>query len=282
MSLRVTIVQSDIYWEDTLKNLESFSDKIDALEETDIIVLPEMFNTGFSMQSAKLAEKMEGATVSWMNEQAKKSNAVIVGSLIIEEDNLGKSNFFNRLIWMQPNGDFYSYDKRHLFRMANEHDSFTGGENRIIVNYKGWRICPLICYDLRFPAWSRNKELLVDVPCGDYQKESFENQQTSAYDCLIYIACWPAARKQPWNKLLEARAIENQCYVVGVNRVGEDGNNITYSGDSVVVNPKGEAILEAPEEQSCSLKTELSLSDLNSFRTTFPVGKDGDDFQISI
>ena len=281
MDLKITTIQADIYWEDVARNLQSFALKIAEINEADIIVLPEMFNTGFSMHSEKLAEKMDCETVSWMKGQAKKSNAVVVGSLIVEVNSSGKKVFFNRLIWMQPNGDFYTYDKRHLFRMADEHKSFTGGQKRLIMHYKGWRICPLICYDLRFPVWSRNKELSIDVNEGK-QENIIERSTNSAYDCLIYIACWPAARKKPWSKLLEARAIENQCYVVGLNRVGEDGNNITYSGNSVIINPRGEAILEAQEGVACILKTTLSLRELDDFRTIFPVGKDGDDFQVSI
>ncbi|MCO6499478.1 MAG: amidohydrolase [Vicingus serpentipes] len=275
MDLKISIIQTDIYWEDVEKNLDEFTKKIkDIREETDIIVLPEMFNTGFSMRSKKLAEKMDEKTLSWMKERARDSNAVIVGSLIIEDD-IVKNRFYNRLVWMQPDAIFYTYDKRHLFRMANEHQSFTDGKTRLIVDYKGWKICPLICYDLRFPVWSRNKKLPIDN-----RAINSESTNTNAYDCLIYIACWPEARKQPWSKLLEARAIENQCYVVGVNRVGKDGNDITYSGNSVVINPKGEVILSAPENQNCSLTTSLNLNELNNFRAAFPVGEDGDDFEI--
>ena len=193
MDLKVSIIQSDIYWEDVEKNLDAFTKKIkETREETDIIVLPEMFNTGFSMQSKKLAEKMGGKTVSWMKERARDSNAVIVGSLIIED--VVKNQFYNRLVWMQPDGTFYTYDKKHLFRMANEHESFTEGDKRLIIHYKGWRICPLICYDLRFPVWSRNKKLRIDNSTINQ-----ESSNTNAYDCLIYIACWPEARKQPWS-----------------------------------------------------------------------------------
>jgi len=279
MDLKITLLQTNLHWENVDDNLSTFSKKMATIKEpTDIIVLPEMFNTGFSMQSNKLAEKMDGKTISWMKEQANKTNAVIVGSLIIEDDASGKSNFFNRLVWMQPDGDFYTYDKKHLFRMANEHENFTAGEKRLIVHYKGWRICPLICYDLRFPIWSRNKKLSIDTP--NHKEKTLEKSTTEAYDCLIYVACWPEVRKKPWSKLLEARAIENQCYVVGVNRVGEDGNNVIYSGNSVVINPKGETIIAAPEKEVIHLTTSLSLDKLNDFRSIFPVGEDSDDFEI--
>ena len=259
MNLQITAIQSELHWEDVAQNLEMFSNKIDALsEETDVIVLPEMFNTGFSMKSEELSETMKGKTVTWMVSQAQKANAVIVGSLIIEEEN----KFYNRLVWTEPNGEIKTYDKRHLFRMADEHNHFAGGTDRIIIEYKGWKICPLVCYDLRFPVWARN---------------STQNQ----YDVLIYIANWPAARKAPWSKLLEARAIENQCYVIGVNRVGEDGKGFAYSGNSVIINPKGEPISNIPENENCIETVSLSLDELNTFRKVFPVGMDADEFEIT-
>ncbi len=261
MDLKVTVIQSDLHWENVDENLAMFSKKIDAISEpTDIIVLPEMFNTGFSMHSEELAETMKGKTVAWMKETAKGADAVIVGSLIIEEHN----KYYNRLVWVQPDGDFYTYDKRHLFRMGDEHLSFSAGEKRLIVNYKGWRFCPMICYDLRFPVWARN---------------SFKTE-TPSYDCLIYVANWPEARKQPWSKLLEARAIENQCYVIGANRIGEDGNGIPCSGNSVIIDPKGETLTNIPEDKNYTETVNLSLEELNSFREIFPVTKDGDDFEI--
>lgn len=261
MDLKVTLIQSHLYWENVDQNLITFTEKINSIKEpTDIIVLPEMFNTGFSMDSEKLAERMSGKTVSWMMETAKKTNAVILGSLIITEHD----EYYNRLVWAQPNGDYYTYDKRHLFRMAGEHEHFSGGDELLIVHYKGWRVCPLVCYDLRFPVWSRN----------------VTEEGDTAYDCLIYIANWPAARKAPWSKLLEARAIENQCYVVGVNRVGKDGNEIDYSGNSVVVNPKGEVISSIPENDNTNETLSISLEELNDFRTKFPVGMDADTFFI--
>jgi len=259
MDLKVTAIQSELHWENVDENLKMFSEKIVAIpEQTDIVVLPEMFNTGFSMKSEELSETMSGKAVSWMLEMSKKAKAVIVGSLIIKEEN----EFYNRLVWVQPNGEINTYDKRHLFRMADEHSHFNAGSDRIIIEYKGWKICPLVCYDLRFPVWSRNTS---------------DNQ----YDVLIYIANWPAARKAPWSKLLEARAIENQCYVVGVNRVGEDGKGFAYSGNSAIINPKGEPISSIPEHENITATVKISLDDLNTFRKVFPVGMDADEFKIT-
>ncbi|PCI98026.1 MAG: nitrilase family protein [Flavobacteriales bacterium] len=287
MNLKVTAIQSELHWENVDENLRMFSEKIAAISETtDVIVLPEMFNTGFSMLSKKLAETMDGKTVAWMKDIAQKTNAVIVGSLIVEDVPLMggvRDAFYNRLIWAQPDGVIYTYDKRHLFRMANEHEHFKAGNKRLIIEYKGWKICPLVCYDLRFPVWSRNTELLVDSDelAGSTKPTTNNQQQTSnAYDLLIYIANWPGARKAPWSKLLEARAIENQCYVVGVNRVGEDGKGFAYTGNSAIINSKGEPISNIPENENCTETVSLSLDDLNSFRKAFPVGMDADGFTL--
>lgn len=269
MDLKVTIIQSDLHWENVDKNLDMFSEKIKAISEaTEIIVLPEMFNTGFSMQSAKLAETMEGETIAWLKLQAQKTGAVVTGSLIITEND----NFYNRLIWAQPNGVLHTYDKRHLFRMGDEHLSFSSGQERLIVTYKGWRFCPMICYDLRFPVWSRNTNFC--------HPELVERQTKNVYDILIYVANWPKARKHAWSKLLEARAIENQCYVIGVNRIGEDGNEISCSGNSAIIDPKGETVSNIPENENYTETLTLSLDELNSFREAFPVSKDGDEFDI--
>ncbi len=258
MNLKITIIQSELHWENVDENLAMFTQKIDAItEQTDVIVLPEMFTTGFSMESSKLAEKMDGETVTWMKAQARKKCAVVTGSLIIKE----QENYYNRLIWAQPDGNIFTYDKRHLFRMANEDEHFTAGEDRLIIEWKGWKICPLICYDLRFPVWSRNS-----LP---------------AFDCLIYVASWPEARKEPWCKLLEARAIENQVYVVGVNRVGIDGKNISYSGNSVAVNPKGLDISGFTPKLNETKTIELSWVELEEFRKKFPVGLDADGFEVT-
>ncbi len=261
MDLKVTIIQADLLWENVDENLAMFSEKINAISEiTDVIVLPEMFNTGFSMLSEKIAETMNGKTIAWMKKQAEKSDAVITGSLVIEEDN----KYYNRLVWAQPDGELHTYDKRHLFRMADEHKSFSSGKKRLIVNYKGWRICPMVCYDLRFPVWSRNSS----------------KEESPAYDVLIYMANWPEARKTHWSKLLEARAIENQCYVVGVNRVGEDENGFSYSGNSAVVNFMGEAIASTAEKIESTETCSLSLGELNTWREKFPLSLDGDEFEV--
>ena len=257
MNLKVTIIQSELHWENVDANLAMFTDKINAIaEQTDIIVLPEMFTTGFSMDSIRLAETMDGKTVNWMKQQAVKKNAVITGSLIIEEG----GRYFNRLVWAQPDETVFTYDKRHLFRMAEEDKHFSPGENRLIVEWKGWKICPLICYDLRFPVWSRNS-----LP---------------AFDCLIYVANWPEARKEPWCKLLEARAIENQVYVVGVNRVGTDGKEINYSGNSAVIDPKGNVISNIRQGLNQFLTIELNKNELEDFREKFPVALDADEFEV--
>jgi len=289
MNLKITTIQADLHWENVAENLEMFAAKITAItEETDVIVLPEMFNTGFSMDSEKLAESMDGITVTWMKAQAKKTNAVIVGSLIVRVDPFeaftsvkhaqGATLFYNRLVCVQPDGVISTYDKRHLFRMANEQEHFTAGTQRLIINYKGWRICPLVCYDLRFPVWARNSKLSVD----NYQPQENNQQNSSVYDVLIYIANWPAVRKAPWSKLLEARAIENQCYVVGVNRVGVDGTGKDYSGNSVIINPKGNPITTIPENENSCVTTNLSIDELTDFRKAFPVGLDGDEFDFPI
>ncbi len=252
--LKVSIIQADLIWENPEANCHAFDEKLGQLsEETDLIVLPEMFNTGFSLESKKLAESMDGPTVAWMKTVAAKRQCVLTGSVIIEED--GK--FFNRLIWVRPDGSISHYNKRHLFRMAGEHHNFSAGKSRTIVELKGWRINLQVCYDLRFPVFSRNR--------ADDQ-----------YDAMIYVANWPEIRRKPWSQLLYARAVENQCYIIAVNRVGEDGNKIPYSGDSIVINPKGEPMTEVPPSQEFTTTVSLSLSSLNAFRDKFPVGLDAD------
>ncbi len=255
--LKITIIQSNLDWENKEKNLELFSQKISAIAEaTDLIVLPEMFTTGFSMRPELFAEKTNGKTIDWMREKAKEKNCVITGSFICEEN----KNYFNRLVWMRADGTYSTYDKRHLFSMGDENNHYTAGKNKIIEEIKGWKICPLICYDLRFPVWSRNKN--------------------SAYDVLIYIANWPERRAHPWKTLLLARAIENQSYTVGVNRIGNDGNEIYHSGDSAVINAKGEIISKImPHEESIETII-LNYSELIEFRKTFSVMNDADNFEL--
>lgn len=255
-NLTVSVIQMDLVWEnhsENLSSIEKWLEKVPA--ETDLVVLPEMFSTGFSMNSSKLAEPMDGPTVEWLKAQCVKWNKAIMGSLIIKDG----GNFFNRMIMCSPTGVESVYDKRHLFRMAEENQFFNGGEKRIIWNYKGWRICPQVCYDLRFPVWSRNQ---------------------NDYDVLVYVANWPKRRNHPWKTLLLARAMENQSYVVGTNRVGIDANEIEYSGDSAIIDPMGNYCLQATPEKEEIITFELSHSFLEQCRAQFPVLLDRDQFTV--
>ncbi|MBU8891763.1 MAG: amidohydrolase [Bacteroidales bacterium] len=255
-NLKISCIQTDLVWENIDKNLKQFSEKLNQLpKDSELVVLPEMFTTGFSMNSLELAETMDGKSYHWMKEQSKKIGKILVGSIIIKENN----NYYNRCITMFPSGEFHSYDKGHLFRMEKEHEDFTKGESKTIFKHNGWRICTLICYDLRFPVWSRNKD---------------------DYDLLIYIASWPESRKEVWNTLLKARAIENQSYVIGVNRIGSDGEGISYSGDTVIINAKGQILAKANDYTDEIINAELSLNELNKFREKFPVFLDADNFKI--
>lgn len=255
--LKLSLIQTDLVWENPKANQEKFSSLINELEETDLIILPETFNTGFSMDSKKLAEKMDGPTIAWMRNEAEEANSVICGSLIIEEE--GK--YYNRFIWMEPDGSVQHYDKRHLFRMGEENKSFTNGTEKLIINYKGWKICPMICYDLRFPVWSRNQE---------------------QYDLLIYVANWPEVRINAWEKLLYARAIENQSYVAAANRIGIDGVGVNCSGSSMLIDPKGDLIYKAQDQMEMTNTSSISLSELHDFRKKFPVAMDADKFNVAI
>ncbi len=253
--LKITIIQSSLHWEDIDANLSMFEEKIQSIsEQTDLIVLPEMFNTGFTMNAEKLHENMDGKTMTWMREIARKTNAAITGSLIIRE----ADNFYNRLIWMQPDGIFKYYDKRHLFRLANEQKFYSAGKEKLIVELNGWKICPMICYDLRFPVWNRNAD---------------------GYDLLLIAANWPEKRIYAWKQLLVARAIENESFVIGVSCVGIDGNEIQLSGASSVIDYEGKILWQAEQEQA--IKTiSLSKDDLVKWRRTFPFWKDADRFKI--
>jgi predicted amidohydrolase len=245
-------------------NLAMFEEKIWQIgSATDVIVLPEMFTTGFTMRADKLAELMNMRTFKWMRQMADQTGALILGSFIASVHD----RFFNRLLWMEPGGNFKTYDKRHLFRMAGEHAVFSPGESLLIGHWKGWRICPLICYDLRFPVWSRNRwNVSLKKP---------------AYDLLVYVANWPQVRSSAWEILLKARAIENLSYVVGVNRVGLDGNGIEYSGNSAIISPKGEAIFSVEGVEA--IKTiELNAHSLQAYRDKFPAFLDADDFNLEI
>jgi omega-amidase len=262
-NLRITTIQTTLHWENPTANLAMLEEKISSINDpTDVIVLPEMFTTGFSMNAQALAEPMNFHTTRWMKQMAAKTGALILGSLIIKEEN----KFFNRLIWMEPSGDFYTYDKRHLFRMADEDKIYSAGKNILIMEWKGWRICPLVCYDLRFPVWSRNR---------------FDNDSKSlGYDVLIYVANWPAARSHHWQALLKARAIENLSYVVGVNRVGKDGKNVEYGGHTSITTAQGEEIYQAGSQEEIRT-TELDAEALRNWRAKFPAYLDGDDFELS-
>ena len=259
--LTVTLFQADLVWEAPDSNKEKFSEKIKHLKTSpDLIVLPEMFNTGFSVEPSKVAETIDGPTIRWMREQAERTGAVITGSLIVKDGN----DYFNRLIWMQPNGFYLTYDKRHLFRMGGEHKRFTGGSEPLLVTLKDWRIRPLICYDLRFPVWSKNV---------------FSNDMYD-YDLLIYVANWPQSRVHIWRTLLHARAIENQAYVVGVNRVGDDGNDLSYSGGTRFIDAKGNLMSSVADNEEGTVTQTLSYKELADFRDKFKVGLDWDIFEI--
>lgn len=259
--LKVTLIQSDLHWENKEANLRMFDEKIDSIERTEVAILPEMFSTGFSMQPEKLAETMDGSAVNWMRTKAASKRIIITGSLIIEEN----GEYFNRLIWMLPNGQFGTYDKRHLFGYAGEHEHYQAGDKRLIAQVKGWKINLNICYDLRFPVWTRN----------NIQPATNE----PAYDLLVYVANWPERRKTAWTTLLQARAIENQCFVVGVNRVGEDGNKIYHSGESSLIDPMGEIIYRKSGEEDIFTYT-LQREQLNDTRARLPFLKDADSFTI--
>ncbi|HTA84471.1 MAG TPA: amidohydrolase [Bacteroidia bacterium] len=256
--LKVTIIQSSVHWEDIDANLEMFTNSMGSIVigSTDIIVLPEMFTTGFTMNAGNVAEDMDGKAVTWMRKQAAKKKCVITGSLIIKEG----GEHYNRLVWMKPDGTYETYDKRHLFRMGEEDKTYKAGTKRLIVEYKGWKICPLICYDLRFPVWSRNTN--------------------NEYDCLIYVASWPDVRSYPWRQLLIARAIENQAYVVGVNRIGVDDKDMAYSGYSSVLDPRGQLICSPKPDKPAVEVVALSGQGLLDFRKAFPVSLDADMFEI--
>lgn len=265
MNLKISVVQTTLHWENVDANLIHFDEKINTItEETDVIVLPEMFTTGFAVDRTNIAEEQGGKGLQWMITKSKEKNAVIAGSIAVKEN--GK--LFNRLYWVEPSGRVLHYDKRHLFRMAGENKHFEAGQEKIIIEYKGWKICPLVCYDLRFPVWSRNKSKMLN---GEIQAD---------YDVLLYVANWPEVRSFPWKQLLIARAIENQAFVVGVNRIGKDGNDFPHSGDSAVINPRGELISTIKSHSDSFETIEISADYLKEFRKVFPVGLDADDFDL--
>lgn len=254
-ALRISIVQSDLYWEDKPSNIARFDELLSGLEgRTDLVVLPEMFTTGFSMQPAKLAEPTESHTLEWLRNKAEHLQAVITGSIIAEEE----GHYFNRLLWVHPDGTYQSYDKRHLFALGKEDEYYKAGTKRVITTVKDWNVFPLICYDLRFPVWSRN---------------------TDNYDLLLYVANWPEVRRQAWSSLLAARAIENQVYTIGLNRIGIDGNGVSHTGDSAIFDYTGARLLYA-NSVAGAFTIQIMRKPQNDFRTKLPFLKDRDRFSI--
>lgn len=240
-------------------------------EKTQVVLLPEMFSTGFSMKPEQLAETMEGDTVKWMKRVASEKKIILAGSVIIEEN----GSYFNRFVWMQPNGTFGFYNKRHLFAFAGEDKHYTAGTERFIASVNGWKINLLVCYDLRFPVWARQ----TSPPAPLQKRGELEPQAAFEYDALIYVANWPERRSHAWKTLLQARAIENQCYVIGVNRVGNDGNDIYHSGDSMVVDPLGEVLYHKKDDEDIFTIT-LKKDDLQTVREKFQFWRDADEFSI--
>lgn len=259
-SLHISFIQTALFWENKAANLLMLEEKINSIsQKTEIVVLPEMFSTGFSMNPSALAETMDGPTVQWMKKISAEKKVILTGSVIIQENN----QFFNRLLWVLPNGTIGHYDKRHRFAFAGEDQHYSNGHKRLIAQVKGWKINLQICYDLRFPVWARQ-----------------QSDQEPEYDLLLYVANWPERRSHAWKTLLTARAIENQSYVIGVNRVGEDGNGIYHSGNSMVVDPLGEVLYHKEHEEDI-FTIILEKNTLTEIRNKFPFWKDADDFHIT-
>lgn len=279
--LTITTIQTNLHWEDITANLQLLEEKINSIKEnTEIVVLPEMFTTGFSMKPEMLAETMEGKTVQWMKRIAAQKKIILTGSVIISSGQTGTASpanagvrpeYYNRLIWMLPNGQYGVYDKRHRFGYAGEDNHFSAGTKRLIASVKGWKINLLVCYDLRFPVWARQSPPRHEMERGLGGEVE--------YDVLIYVANWPEKRIDAWKILLQARAIENQCYVVGVNRVGKDANDIYYSGESMIIDPLGEVLYTKKDEEDIFTMT-LDKSHLQTVRDKLPFLKDADGFQI--
>lgn len=254
--MKIAIIQSELIWENPKVNRSQFEEKINSIiENVDLIVLPEMFSTGFTMNPEVVAETMQGETMTWLKSFAKAKNVAITGSLVIQEN----ENYYNRLVFVFPSGEIQHYDKRHLFSLAGENKVYTAGKNKLIIEYKGWKICPLVCYDLRFPVFSRNVE---------------------DYDVLIYVANWPKPRINAWNALLKARAIENMSYVIGVNRIGEDQNKHIYSGSSQILNYLGEELAQANNLEGVFIAT-LDKECLGETRRRLGFLNDKDDFMVT-
>ncbi len=258
-TLSISLVQTSLYWQAPQANRAHFDELLASPPAGNLIVLPEMFSTGFSMASDELAEPMTGDTVNWLAAKAKELGKSICGSVIIEAD----KEYLNRFLLAQPDAGLHHYDKRHLFRMANEHNHYAKGLTQPVIDIDGFRLCPQVCYDLRFPVWSRNS-IAASKP----------------YDLLIYVANWPAARREHWITLLRARAIENQCYVIGVNRIGTDGNDVAYCGDSLAIDFEGHIMADLASRDTIET-VELDTAPLNAYRERFPAWKDADAFHIS-
>ena len=259
--LTITLIQTSLAWEDPDANISNFEKLLlNAPARSDLIILPEMFNTGFTMDPERNAEEMGGKTMKWMADMSAMKQCVICGSLIIREDD----NYYNRLIWMPADGNYQYYDKKHLFRMGDEHLHFASGKKKLIVELKGWKVMPLVCYDLRFPVWSKN-----EFRDGHY-----------AFDLLIYLANWPAVRSGAWTSLIKGRAIENLSYAAGVNRIGIDGRGYEYSGDSLIAGPGGEELTSVNTGSDSIIRSTLKASELLDIRKKLGVGKDWDWFEL--
>ena len=255
-TLNVALVQTTLAWENPKANRTHIEDKVSSIT-ADLIVLPEMFSSGFTMNASEVAETMNGETITWLKALSKTKNAAIVGSLVIKEN----ENYYNRLVFVEPNGTLTTYDKRHTFTLAGEHKMYTAGTKKIIIDYKGFKICPLVCYDLRFPVWARNSE---------------------DYDLLIYVANWPKVRIAAWDALLKARAIENMSYCIGVNRVGLDGNNYEYSGHSAAYDVLGNRMDSIPESIETMEVITLEKSHITKYRERLGFLKDRDTFSLEV
>lgn len=256
--LNVVGIQADLVWENPTQNLAFFENKINALSKnTDLVVLPEMFTSGFTMNPEKVAEKMDGNSVSWMQKMASENEIAICGSLVIKEN----EKYYNRLVFVHPSKEIETYDKRHSFTLAGEDKVYTSGTEKLIVTYKGWKICPLVCYDLRFPVWARN---------------------TENYDLLIFMANWPAKRITAWDTLLKARSIENMCYTIGVNRIGLDANNYEYSGNSLIIDFLGEEISSLPKNEVGFVSANLNKKSQDLVKEKLGFLNDKDAFTIDL
>lgn len=254
--MNIVGIQDDLFWENPMKNLACFEEKINEIpKNTDLVVLPEMFTTGFTMNPENVAQKMDGISVSWMVKMATENQFAITGSLVISHEN----KYYNRLVFVHPTGKIETYDKRHSFTLAGEHKVYSSGKEKLIIDYLGWKICPLICYDLRFPVWARN---------------------TENYDLLIFMANWPVTRIKAWKTLLKARAIENMSYVIGVNRTGKDFNNYDYSGNSLLIDYLGEELSNLPKNNVGIIRATISKKDQHKLREKLGFLNDMDSFEI--